>query len=101
MPRPNLSSSKRFLLTPLAPAVLGLSPQACSAHGAPSYAIFGAYFPLWLLAGLIGTAGALLAHRILIMTGWSGWMPFQLSVCVAIGVIVAVVVWLIGSGHWL
>ncbi len=35
------------------------------------------------------------------MTGWSSWMPLQLSVCVAIGVMVAVVVWLSGSGHLL
>ncbi|MCO5397888.1 hypothetical protein [Ralstonia soli] len=100
MPRRNLSSPKRFSLTPLATPALGLSLQGC-AHGAPSYAIFGAYFPLWLLAGLIGAAGALIAHRVLVMTGWSSWMPFQLSVCVAIGVMVAVVVWLIGAGHWL
>lgn len=101
MPRSNLRSPKRFPLTPLATPALGLSLQGCSAHGAPSYAIFGAYFPLWLLAGLIGAAGALIAHRVLVVTGWSCWMPFQLSVCVAIGVMVAVVVWLIGSGHWL
>lgn len=98
MPRRNLPSPKRVLL---APPVLGLSLQGCSTHGAPSYVLFGAYFPLWLLSGLIGAAGALVAHRILVMTGWSSWMPLQLSVCVAIGVMVAVVVWLSGSGHLL
>lgn len=98
MPRPNLPSPKRVLLAPL---TLGLSLQGCSTHGAPSYAIFGAYFPLWLLSGLIGAAGALVAHRVLVMTGLANWMPLQLAVCVAIGVVIAVVVWLSGAGHLL
>jgi Flp pilus assembly protein protease CpaA len=83
---------------PLMPA-LALPLQGCSGRGAPSYAIFGAYFPLWLLSGLIGAAAALIAHRLFVAMGWSSWLPFQLSVCVAIGVAVAVTVWLSGSGH--
>lgn len=100
MPRRNLPIPTRVLLAP-ALAGLGFALQGCSAHSAPSYPIFGAYFPLWLLSGLIGAAGALIAHRVLVMTGWASWIPLQLSVCVAIGVVIAVIVWLSGSGHLL
>ncbi|WP_244191260.1 hypothetical protein [Ralstonia insidiosa] len=100
MPRRNLPIPTRVLLAP-ALAGLGLALQGCSAHSAPSYPIFGAYFPLWLLSGLIGAAGALIAHRVLVMTGWASWIPLQLAVCVAIGVVIAVIVWLSGSGHLL
>lgn len=80
---------------------LALPLQGCSGVGAPSYAIFGAYFPLWLLSAMIGAVGALVAHRLFVVMGWSSWLPLQLSVCVAIGVMVAVTVWLSGSGHLL
>jgi len=84
---------------PLATAILSLSLQGCTLRGAPSYEIFGAYFPLWLLAGVLGLIGALIAHRIFVSTGWAQVVPFQLSVCVAIGLTVAVLVWLSGTGH--
>jgi hypothetical protein len=75
--------------------------QGCTLHGAPSYEIFGAYFPLWLLSALIGFIGALIAHRIFVSTGLAQVVPFQLFVCMAIGVMVAVLFWLLGTGHLL
>ena len=80
---------------------LGLPLQGCATHGAPSYAIFGAYFPLWLLSAVIGATGALIAHRVFVMTGWSATVPLQRSVCVAIGLTIAVIVWLAGTGQLL
>ena len=43
--------------------------------GAPSYVIFGAYFPRWLLAGLIGIVAALVAHRLFVAKAWNGKLP--------------------------
>lgn len=82
-------------------AALSLSLQGCTLRGAPSYEIFGAYFPLWLLSAVIGLVGALIAHRLFVSTGWAQIVPFQLSVCVAIGLTVAVLFWLSGTGQLL
>jgi hypothetical protein len=75
--------------------------QGCTQHGAPSYEIFGAYFPLWLLSAVIGLAGALIAHRIFVSMGWAHIVPFQLFVCAAIGLMVATLFWLSGTGQLL
>lgn len=72
--------------------------QGCAQRGAPSYEIFGAYFPLWLLSALVGVAGGLIAHRLLIATGWAQIVPLHLLVCVSVGLTVAVLFWLSGTG---
>ena len=82
-------------------ATLSGSLQGCTRHGAPSYEIFGAYFPLWLLSAVLGLVGTLIAHRIFVSTGWAQIVPFQLFVCMAIGLTVAVLFWLSGTGQLL
>ncbi|WP_028227139.1 hypothetical protein [Paraburkholderia ferrariae] len=71
----------------------------CATRGAPSFALFGAYFPFWLLSSVTGIAGAVVAHRVFVATGWVRAVPYQLSVCTAIGVVVGVLVWLSGTGQ--
>ena len=71
----------------------------CSAGGAPSFDLFGAFFPAWLLCGVIGIAGAVVARVVFVSTGLAHTLPYQLAVCTAIGVITALVVWLAGFGH--
>ena len=61
------------------------------------YVIFGAYFPRWLLAGLIGIVAALVAHRLFVAKAWNGKLPLQLSVCCAIGMVVAVLFWTLAT----
>jgi hypothetical protein len=104
-PKPNRTRARDPILFSTRPlpaiAVLSLILQGCTLHGAPSYEIFGAFFPLWLVSGLIGFVGGLVAHRIFVSTGYAQIVPFQLFVCLAIGVIVAVLVWLAGTGHLL
>jgi hypothetical protein len=73
----------------------------CALRGAPSFEIFGAYFPLWLLGGVIGLVAALVAHRLFVASGWALIVPLQLSVCLAIGLTIAALVWLSGTGHLL
>jgi hypothetical protein len=34
----------------------------CSSHGAPSFVLFGAFFPAWMLCALIGIFGAIAAR---------------------------------------
>jgi hypothetical protein len=71
----------------------------CSAGGAPSFDLFGAFFPAWLLCGLIGIAGAIAARAVFVGTGLANVVPFQLFVCTAIGVIVALMAWLLWFGR--
>jgi hypothetical protein len=80
---------------------IGIPLQGCALHGAPSREIFGAYFPLWLMGGVIGLFAALLAHRISVAKRWTQIVPLQLSVCLSIGITVAVLVWLVGTGQLL
>ena len=78
-------------------AVLAVLLHGCA--GAPSFALFGAYFPLWLMSALVGILGAVVAWRVFIATGWADTVRFQLLVNAAIGLIIAEIVWLIGTGH--
>jgi hypothetical protein len=71
----------------------------CSTSGAPSFDLFGAFFPAWLLCGFVGVAGAAIARLAFVGTGLANALPYQLAVCVAIGVIAAVLVWFVGFGR--
>ncbi|WP_347469462.1 hypothetical protein [Burkholderia stagnalis] len=83
----------------VAAAVAPALPLAgCASRGAPSYVLFGAYFPLWLASAVIGVIGAIVAHRVFVATGWAATVPYQLAVCTAIGLVIAVLVWLTGTG---
>jgi hypothetical protein len=73
--------------------------SGCSGGSAPSFDLFGAFFPAWLLCGVIGVAGATVARLVFVSTGLANVLPYQLAVCAAIGVITAVLVWLVGFGH--
>ena len=74
-------------------------PGGCSAVGAPSFDLFGAFFPAWLLCGVIGIVGAGAARAAFVGTGLANIIPYQLFVCTAIGVIAAVLSWLLFFGR--
>jgi hypothetical protein len=79
--------------------LLPISLGGCSAAGAPSFDLFGAFFPAWLLCGVIGIAGTVTARIIFVSMGLANTLPYQLAVCVAIGVITALLTWLVGFGY--
>jgi hypothetical protein len=84
-----------------AQVVFGLAALAlsgCSA-GAPSFVLFGAFFPVWLLCGTLGVVAAGVARAVFVASGLSDVLPYQLFVCTAVGVIVALFCWLIGFGQ--
>jgi YtcA family len=95
--------SRRHIIPPRATlALLSLECMTligCSAGSAPSFDLFGAFFPAWLFCGLIGIAGAVAGRAVFVGTGLSNVVPFQLFVCTAIGVIVAILVWLFWFGR--
>jgi hypothetical protein len=73
-------------------AYLGLS--ACSLKGAPSYAIFGAFFPAWLLCAGIGLVGSVVLRVLVIALGFEEALPLPLLVYIAFATGVALWLWL-------
>jgi YtcA family len=71
----------------------------CSDVGAPSYTLFGAFFPAWMICSLTGIFGAIAARAIFVSAGLSHVLPFQLFVCVAVGIIIATAAWLLCFGR--
>ena len=78
------------------PALLLLG--GCADAGAPSFALFGAFFPAWMLCATIGILGAGLARAVFVGTGLTAVLPHQLIVCTAIGTIVGIAFWLLVFG---
>jgi hypothetical protein len=79
----------------LLPALLLVSLGGCAAAGAPSFALFGAFFPAWMLCAFAGILAAIAARAIFLATGLAGLLPYQLFLCTAIGVIAAILPWLL------
>jgi hypothetical protein len=63
--------------------------------GAPSFELFGAFFPAWMLCALIGVIGAAGTRVILTNPTFMDMIPFKLAACTAVGVIVGLLVWTI------
>jgi hypothetical protein len=89
------TTPKKMAIIFIASAYLG----GCSSVGAPSFDLFGAFFPAWLLCGVIGIAGAGAARVAFVGSGLANSIPFQLFVCTAIGVIAAILPWLLFFGR--
>jgi len=66
----------------------------CSLAAAPSFELFGAYFPAWMLCALLGIVGAAGTRVILTTSALEGVVPLQFAVCTAVGLIVGLVSWM-------
>ena len=82
-------------LARLVSAVLLLGQASCltGCGGAPSVTIAGAYFPAWLLCGVMGVLVAAFIRAIMVATGLANQVPYQLLVCCSIGAIFALILW--------
>jgi hypothetical protein len=67
--------------------------------GAPSFTLFGAYFPAWLFCAVFGVLAAIGARVAFITLGKSSILPFQLLVCTSIGLTFAFLSWLLWFGR--
>ncbi len=97
--RRRLCAAQALPLTQTVLVLASVSLPGCAPAGAPSIDLFGAFFPAWLMCGIIGIAGAIVARVVFVSTGLANTLPYQLAVCAAIGVITAILVWLVGFGH--
>lgn len=84
------------------PAVAGLGvaalPLLTGCEGSPALPIAGAFFPAWLACAVVGVAAAIAARIVFVATGLSTVLPYQLAVCLSIGLIIALLVWLLWIG---
>ena len=71
----------------------------CASHGAPSFELFGAFFPAWMFCALIGIFEGIAARGIFVAVGLNNVLPFQLFVCSSVGFVVATLTWLIWFGQ--
>jgi hypothetical protein len=55
--------------------------------------IAGAYFPAWLLCAIAAVVFALIVRFLIVASGLSGRIPYQLAVCSSLGVIAALIIW--------
>jgi len=85
----------RTLATVLLIAFAAATISGCAQRGAPSFALFGAFFPSWMLLGGIGILAAIATRAALVVAGLAEVLPLQLLVCVSAGLTVAVLVWLL------
>lgn len=70
----------------------------CSLPGAPSFPLVGAYFPAWMMCGLIGIATAVGLRVVFVLTGLDAILAFRLFTYVALGTLTALAVWLLVFG---
>jgi hypothetical protein len=71
----------------------------CTSAGAPSIALFGAYFPSWLACALAGILGAVVVRVIFIPLGLDDALPIRLPVYLAVAVSIGFSVSLLGFGR--
>jgi hypothetical protein len=63
--------------------------QSCSAGSAPAISLFGAYFPSWLIFGIVAVLFASLSRLLFGVAGRAEFVPYPLLTHFAIGILVA------------
>ena len=95
-------AERRIKRRPVSAGVLALpllSLCGCSEAGAPSFDLFGAFFPAWLLCAVLGIFVAFGARIFFAARNLTDVLPFQLPLCTSLGAIFALLVWLICFGR--
>jgi YtcA family len=67
----------------------------CRGRSAPNLEISGAYFPDWLLFGLLGLVFAALIRLFMIKTKLHLILPYQFFLCSSLGMALAALFWLL------
>ena len=86
--------TERLLPRAVLAMVMSCMLTGCSLTEAPSFELFGAYFPAWMLCGLIGIVGEAGTRMVLTAPSVSDVVPFQLAVCTSVGVIAGTLSWM-------
>ena len=94
-----MKTSQHVIPVAIFAALAPLTLNGCARYAAPSYSLFGAYFPASLVCGVLGIIAAVVARIAFIKIGLSKTLPFQLFVCASIGVCFAILGWLLWFGQ--
>ncbi|WP_448713535.1 YtcA family lipoprotein [Acetobacter indonesiensis] len=86
------------LLRPVGLFVTAALLNGCAAQGAPSFSVFGAYFPGWMLCGMIGVAVAVGLRVLFLACGMDALLSLRLFTYASLGVVAALLVWLVWFG---
>ena len=65
----------------------------CNRLGAPSYGLFGAYFPGWLLFALLWLLLAVALRVAMVLAGAGATWPWPLALCLSAGGLLALAGW--------
>jgi hypothetical protein len=80
-------------------APMVLSGLSGCVRGAPSFPLFGAFFPAWLFCAVFGVLAGVGARVAFLALGKADVLPYPLFVCTSIGVTCALLIWLVWFGR--
>ncbi|MBK5925863.1 YtcA family lipoprotein [Rhodobaculum claviforme] len=78
-------------------ALAGCSPAAHS----PTVPVFGAYFPIWLIAAVLGILATVMMRLVFLRTGIDDRLPVPLLVYLFAAIKFSVGIWALWSGEML
>ena len=91
--------SRRRARLPVPSTITLLFLSGCGfVRGAPSFPLFGAFFPGWMFCAALGILAGISARALFVFTGWSDVLPFQLFVCTSIGLMFGLLLWWLWFG---
>jgi len=79
--------------------MISLGLNGCAVQGAPSFVLFGAFFPAWMFCAVLGILAAIVARVVFVASGLARVLPLQLFVCGSIGVCAGLLAGLVGFGQ--
>ena len=72
---------------------------ACSSGpSAPSIAIFGSFFPAWIICAVLGVIVAVLVRQLLIIIDLDGYLPVPLLVYLSMAIASGIGLWFLWFG---
>lgn len=92
------SHVRRYVLATLL-IMMTHSLNGCAVRGAPSFVLFGAFFPAWMFCAALGILAAVGARVVFVVSGLAYVLPLQLFVCASIGVCAALLAGLVWFGQ--
>lgn len=79
-------------------ALVLLTGCTMQAH-APSMPLYGSFFPVWLLASLLGIMGAVLIRVAFIRVGLNEHLPAPALVYFCLAILFSVIIWALWTGE--
>lgn len=92
-PEDNDGCARRPLPAALVVLVAASTAGCARAPSAPSFSVFGSYFPAWIVCTLAGLVATLVTRAILVRSGIDEHLPVRLLVYVALTLLWSIGLW--------